>query len=190
MIIRPQRRNGFTLIEIIIVVMLIGMIMAWGMPTFVQTFRRAPLQQSVNDFMDACKSARAAAIFSGAPAELVVSVNESQLITLNVQRSASAATTIDPLTGEASAGGSNGGYAFNGTLAEGVGLEMLAVNFIDVVKTGGSSATVKFFPNGTSEEFTAILFEPSTNKRRMIQLDVVTGLATLRTEEEIAQLPK
>lgn len=188
MIIRPQRRNGFTLIEIIIVVMLIGMIMAWGLPTFVQTFRRAPLQQSVNDFMDACKSARAAAIYSGAPAELVVSVNESQLITLNVQRSV--ATTIDPLTGEASAGGNNGGYAFNGTLAEGVGLEVLAVNFIDVVKTGGSSATVKFFPNGTSEEFTAILFEPSTNKRRMIQLDVVTGLATLRTEEEIARLPK
>ena len=187
MIIRPQRRSGFTLIEIIIVVMLIGMIMAWGMPTFVQTFRRAPLQQSVNDFMEACKSARAAAIFSGAPAELVVSVNESQLITLNVQRSAA---TIDPLTGEASAGGSDGGYAFNGTLADGIGLELLAVNFIDVVKNGGSSATVKFFPNGTSEEFTAVLFEPSTNKRRMIRLDVVTGLATLHTEEEIARLPK
>jgi prepilin-type N-terminal cleavage/methylation domain-containing protein len=186
--IRPQhhqQRGGFTLVEIIIVVMLIGMIMAWGVPTFVQTFKRQPLQQAVNDFIEACASARASAILTGVTAELVVTAGEGGTTSFQVR--GGAATSIDPLSGESSTGGGTG---FSGSLPPTIGLEMLAVNFQDAVTAGEGEVRVRFFPNGTCDEFTIVMLEPSTNKRRMIRLDVITGHADLKTEEQIAQLKK
>ncbi len=180
--IRPHRRSGFTLVEIIIVVMIMGLIMAWGMPTFVQTFKRQPLQQAVNDFMEGCAAARAAAILSGAPAELIVSA-EGNSTSFRVQ--SGAANTVDPLSGQTSSGGST---TFNEKLPDTIAFEMLAVNFQDAVQAGQSEVHVRFFPNGTCDEFTAILIEPSTGKRRMIHLDVITGHADLKTEDQMAQM--
>jgi prepilin-type N-terminal cleavage/methylation domain-containing protein len=160
--IRLQRRAGFTLVEIVIVVMIMGLIMAWGLPTFVQTFKREPLQQAVHDMMEACASARAAAIMSGAPAELVVANQDGKTTTVT-------------------------GGAFSASMPESIGFEMLAVNFKDIIKDGGSEARVKFFPNGTSEEFTAVMLDPVSGKRRAIQLSVITGMASLETEEGLAK---
>ena len=179
MIIRPQRRcQGFTLIEIIIVVMLIGMIMAWGVPTFVQTFKRQPLQQTVHDLMEACAAARAAAILTGQPAELVFLGDR----TFTVRSSAGAPVE--------SADGQTAGGQVSGRLADGLDLEMLHVNLIDMREAEVSEVPVKFYPNGTCEEFTISLVEPATGKRRMIRLDVITGHADLKTEDGIAALKK
>jgi type II secretion system protein H len=183
--IRPHRRSGFTLVEIIIVVMIMGLIMAWGMPTFVQTFKRKPLQQAVNDFMEGCASARASAIMTGAPAELVVGAGDDNTTTFRVQSGAS--STLDPLTGQTTGGGST---TFNEKLPEGIAFEMLAVNFQDAVQAGQSEVRVRFFPNGTCDEFTAVMLEPASGKRRMIHLDVITGHADLKTEDQIAQMKK
>lgn len=148
--------------EIVIVVMIIGLIMAWGLPTFVQTFKRAPLQQAVHDMLEACASARAAAIMSGAPAELVVSNQDGKTTTIS-------------------------GGVFSATMPDTVGFELLALNFKDIIKDGGSEVRVKFYPNGTCEEFTAVMLEPTTGKRRSIQLNVITGTASLETEEGLAK---
>ncbi len=72
-------------------------------------------------------------------------------------------------------------------MPESIGFEMLAVNFKDIIKDGGSEARVKFFPNGTSEEFTAVMLDPVSGKRRAIQLSVITGMASLETEEGLAK---
>lgn len=185
MIIRPQRRGGFTLVEIIIVVMIMGMIVAWGMPTFVQIFKRKPLQQAVNDFMEGCSSARAAAILGNAPAELVVAAGDNNSTVIRVQ--SGAAMTVDPLTGQSTGGGST---TYNATMPDGIAFEMLAVNFQDAVSAGEGEVHVRFYPNGTCDEFTAIMLEPATGKRRAIQLDVITGHATLLPEDQLSKLKK
>lgn len=165
--INLKRRAGFTLVEIVIVVMIIGIIMAWGLPTFVQTFKREPIVQAAHDMMEGCAAARAAAILTGSPAEMVVSNQDGNSTKISVQSSSS---------------------SFNATLPENVGFEMLAVNFHNIIKEGGNEVRVKFFPNGTCEEFTAVMLDPTTNKRRMVQLNVLTGMPTLMTEEGIARL--
>ncbi|HEY1171424.1 MAG TPA: prepilin-type N-terminal cleavage/methylation domain-containing protein [Verrucomicrobiae bacterium] len=183
--LRPQshkRRHGFTLVEIIIVVMLVGMIAAWGLPTFVQTFKRQPLQQAVNDFMEGCASARAAAILTGTPAEFVISASEAGT-SLRVQSSAAGSSvSADGGAGTADSSG------FTAQMPEGIAFEMLAVNFQDSVQSGEGVVRVRFYPNGTCDEFTAVMFEPSTNKRRMVHLDVVTGHAEMKTEAELAAM--
>src|SRR5213594_3294310 len=67
--------DGFTLIEIMMVVGILGMVLAMGMPAFVRSIRRDPLRQAVNDIEDACSKAREAAILRGVPAELVISAD-------------------------------------------------------------------------------------------------------------------
>jgi hypothetical protein len=58
------------------------------------------------------------------------------------------------------------------------------------VQAGQSEVRVRFFPNGTCDEFTAVMLEPASGKRRMIHLDVITGHADLKTEDQIAQMKK
>src|SRR5438046_4714299 len=73
------REGGFTLIEIMMVVGILGMVLAMGMPAFVQSIRRDPLRQAVNDIEEACSKARAAAILRGSPVELVILAEGGQL---------------------------------------------------------------------------------------------------------------
>ncbi|MCD6051492.1 MAG: hypothetical protein K0Q55_2901 [Verrucomicrobia bacterium] len=182
--IRPQRRSGFTLVEIIIVVMLIGMIMAWGVPTFVQTFKRQPMQQAVNDLLEICASARASAIMTGVPAEMIVTGDAAaNRITFSVQRGGAA---TDPLSGAPTASGE----VSSTVLPESIELELMFVNLQDALLPDSPPARVKFYPDGTCQEFAVVLLERSTNKRRLIRLDVITGHADLKPEDQIAKMKK
>ena len=163
--INLQRRAGFTLVEIVIVVMIIGIIMAWGLPTFVQTFKREPIVQAAHDIMEACSSARAAAILTGNPAEMeFVANSDGQSLTVK-----------------------GGGFSADIPLVT-INPELIRINFKDVKNEEGLEPKVKFFPNGTSDEFSIVLLDRASGKRRMISLNVLTGMATLMTEEGIARL--
>ena len=47
--------DGFTLIEIMMVVGILGMVLAMGMPAFIRSIRRDPLRQAVSDIEEACR---------------------------------------------------------------------------------------------------------------------------------------
>ena len=68
---RSAAPRGFTLIEIMVVVTIIGLIAAMGVPTLYQMLHREGFGKTVGDFMDLCSAARARAILQGSTAQLV-----------------------------------------------------------------------------------------------------------------------
>lgn len=159
---------AFTLIEIMIVVGMIAIIMAWGLPSFVHTLRKSPMRQAVSDIMEGLSHARARAILNGTPAEFVIRAEGGQL---SVQQAAGSAG------GTAQGGASQGGPSqFNARLDDDIAVELLDVNFHDHMQA--DEARVRFFPNGTSDEFTIVIRSPEGEWRK-ISLELTTGLASV-----------
>ena len=135
------------MIELMVVIGILGIIAAMGIPSIARTLHKEGMRKALADFTEACSDARAKAIFSG------------QMATL----------TINPQEGTFQATGGK-----SGTLPDGVKIELLGVNFIELQDT--DHAVVHFFPNGTSDEF-AMLLRSDQNELRKVSLDVITALA-------------
>lgn len=134
------------MIEIMIVVAIMGLVLAMGMPSFVKTLHREGMNKAVNDVEEACKAARADAILKEHTADLV----------------------IRPMDGTISAPGFK-----TANLPKNVEIQIMGVNFVQYERA--DEAKVHFFPNGTSDEFTIVL-QDDQFQTRQISLDVMTGL--------------
>jgi len=143
---RHKFRTAFTLIEIMIVVSLMGLMLAMGMPSIVKTLRKEGMRKATDDMMEACKSARAEAILKQKTEELV----------------------IHPQDGTISAPGFK-----TATLPKNVEIQILGVNFVQYEQA--DEAKVHFFPNGTSDEFTMVL-QDDQGQTRKFTLDIMTAL--------------
>jgi prepilin-type N-terminal cleavage/methylation domain-containing protein len=135
--IENRRRRAFTLIEVMVVVAIMGLIMAMGVPSIVRSMRKEGMRKAVSDVVEACSEARAAAILSGAKADLV----------------------IHPLEGTISAGN------FSATFPENVWIEIMGVNFVELQEA--EEARVHFYPNGTADEFTIVLVSEQQEARQI-----------------------
>jgi len=160
-----DRRRGFTLIELMIVIGIVAIVMGLGIPTLVRVFRKEALRQAVSDIIEVASNARAIAIQRGETVELV----------------------INPESRTVSTGG-GGGEAKPGltgqnrnstTWPDSLTLEMLDVNFVE--HRSAPQARVRFFPNGTCDEATIILHNDA-NEYRMVYWEVLTGLAIWETD--------
>jgi Tfp pilus assembly protein FimT len=139
-----------------VVVGIIGMIMAVGVPTLYQLFHKKGFRKSVSDFQDVCAAARQQAIM--------------QSVTTSV--------VFHPHEGRCEVGGSPegtaGGLAHTAKLEEGATIEGLGISGRDY--TDEEVATLQFYPNGTCDELQLVLL--SENGDRVgIETDMVTGLA-------------
>jgi len=192
---KPETRNrptGFTLLEILVVVAIIALVMTISVP-FMKGYldKHRGMGGAMRMVQEACSDARAMAILKQTPTELVIHPGDG---TFEVTGASS-----DP--GEPGSAASSG-YApidapvanrpapvagkvdlklkYPAKLPDGVVVEGLGLSGEDW--TEDPVARVRFYPNGTSDEMSIVLYEPETNERRNIWLEVITGLPELETD--------
>ena len=174
------RGGGFTLIEIMMVVGILGMVLAMGMPAFIRSIRRDPLRQAVSDIEEACSKARAAAILRGSPVELVIRAEGGQLNVVparddNAEQTAASVEALGQPAEPSADKAPSQSPVFSAQLNENVAVTLLYVNLKDQMEA--EETRVHFYPNGTSDEFTMIV--QAGNGMRKISLECVTALATV-----------
>ena len=173
-------RDGFTLLEIMMVVGILGMVLAMGMPAFIRSIRRDPLRQAVSDIEEACSKARGAAIMRGSPVELVIRAEGGQLSVVparddNAEQTAASAEALGQPAEPSADKAASQSPVFSARLNENVAVTLLYVNLKDQMEA--EETRVHFYPNGTSDEFTMIV--QVGNGMRKISLECVTALATV-----------
>jgi len=144
-------RRGFTLIEVMMVVAIMGLTLTMGLPSFLRVIHKEGLRKAEYDLVEACRDARRAAIMNNAVAVL----------------------DIFPVQGTFGVGGTANKQT---QLPHDVTIDILGVNFIQLEHA--DEARVHFFPNGTSDEFTVVLHS-STGSYIKIYLDTVTALPNI-----------
>lgn len=174
---QPNRISGrgFTLIEIMIVVAIMGIMLTAGIPVINRAFNRDELGKAVNDIVEGCKAARDRAILQGVPFEFVVKEDGELAVEVARDNDPSQPSQTQPTAARSTARIAEWiGADFPRKLGEHVAIELIDVNFIDHM--GVDEARVRFYPNGTSDEFTVVMATAKAGQRQ-ISLDVVTGLA-------------
>lgn len=144
---------GFTLIEIMIVIAIMALVLAVGIPSIFRAAERDSFRATVNGIIEACSMTRAQAILTGQVQELV----------------------IRPLDGTITAPGMTEPVI----IAKNAQIELLGVNFVELQTA--EEARVKFYPNGTSDEFTIVL-RSDKNDWRKISLEPITALADVESD--------
>lgn len=161
---KSRGQAGFTLIEIMIVIMIMALVLTIGIPSLYHSMTKESMRKSVADVVEICSHARARAILTGRPTELVIRPADGVLGIGN-------APSIEALDESSNKTTS----AANGVrIPDRISIEMLDINFQEY--KDAEEARVRFYPNGTSDEFTMVL-ESDRHEFRKITLDVITGLA-------------
>ena len=128
--IRERKSVGqaaFTLIEIMVVVAIMGLILAAGVPSLSRVLQKEGFRKTMSDIKDACHATRRAAVMEP--------TKRAQLV-------------FRPGDGTFSGGGKGGKI-------EGAVIDGLFVNLRNFTRE--DQAVVNFYPNGTSDEFLLIL---------------------------------
>ncbi|HEX5398370.1 MAG TPA: GspH/FimT family pseudopilin [Verrucomicrobiae bacterium] len=161
-----RHSRAFTLMELMMVVAIIGLITAAGVPAILSLTREAPLRRAVNDVLEICSRARAQAILQGKTMTVVFHPKLRQM-------SFNGGSSASPPTGPATRLGRK---PVNTTeFDHAVVIEGLGINNLDF--TESDEARVRFFANGTSDEMTLVL--SSVGEYRKITLEVTTALASV-----------
>jgi prepilin-type N-terminal cleavage/methylation domain-containing protein len=169
--------RAFTLIEIMVVVGIMGIILAMGIPSIIRVLKREGMRKAVNDVVEVCSNARARAILSGQQTEVVFYPLEGRF-SVGGSSSAPAAGDSGGISVHAPSP-SPAGSGLSGQLPDEITIEMLDINLLEYKES--DSARIHFYPNGTSDEMTLVLH--STNEKdqkdawQKVWLEVTTGLA-------------
>jgi general secretion pathway protein H len=74
-----MNRRGFTLIELMAVVLIGALVMAVAIPNMWDKAKRDPLNQAIFDLLDAFREARGRAILTGSPMQVVIEAGDGTI---------------------------------------------------------------------------------------------------------------
>jgi prepilin-type N-terminal cleavage/methylation domain-containing protein len=162
--------TGFTLIELMVAISIAALMMMVAIPAFRAT-RKPPLIRAANDFIEACRQARARAVLTGFPMDVLVSAND-RTTELSVVPVPGGPGPSNAANGPASAA------LFRAEFPEDVAFRTFIVNQRNAVSGFTEAAAVRFFPNGTSDQLDA---ELQWQRREILRFrsDLVTGIVEM-----------
>ena len=172
---KAHSRRAFTLIEIMVVVGVLAIVLAMGVPPFIRMMRKDSLRQAVSDIEEACSKARAEAILHGVPTEVVLRAADGQVTVAPVPDSPTGKTVGGAESSEQPADAATRPTVFSARLREDIAVTLLYVNLKNRMEA--EESRVHFYPNGTSDEFTIVL--QGAQGVQKISLECVTGLASV-----------
>jgi len=153
--------------ELMMVVAIMGLVMAMGVPSILSVAHEGPLRKAVNDVVEICSHARAQAILSGTTTVVVFHPRAGVMdYGSGVDRTAmSTRVGQKPVTST--------------KFDRSVNVGLLIVNELDLTEPVGDVANVRFFKDGTCDEFKMEL--DAGGEFRVITFEVSTALATVET---------
>jgi prepilin-type N-terminal cleavage/methylation domain-containing protein len=168
-------RTGFTLIEIMIVVAIMGIVMTMSVPIVYKAWRKAPMRKAVSDIVEVCSNARARAIMRGAVTEVVFHPRQNRLEVAGATGPPRSAGEESGIPGSVAPAATGSGLSAQ--LSGQVIIETLDINMSGVEFNDADEARIRFYPNGISDEMRMILFDG--HERIGIELEITTGLASV-----------
>ena len=160
----PRASRAFTLIEIMIVVGIMIIVMAMGVPLLYQLWHKEGLRKAVSDVEEVCSNARARAIWSGKMTDVVFNGDPPTM-------------TIDG-SGPAPPGS---GLSASFELTNNIAIALIKVDGKDFMHETG--ARVHFYPNGMCDELRIILKRIDDGQLRGISLEVTSSLSETESDQ-------
>jgi prepilin-type N-terminal cleavage/methylation domain-containing protein len=169
--------TGFTLIEIMVVVAIMGIVMTMSMPMVYKLWHKAPMIKAVRDVTEVLSRARAQAILQNSLAEVVFHPRDRTMqVSGPVAPSQARHSDYDDLGSIALAPPPPPHSGMSATLDSSIIIEMLDVNLTEY--KDADVVRARFYPNGTCDELTIILHSDKGEWYK-IALEITTGLATV-----------
>ena len=151
---RKNISAGFTLIEIMVVVAIIGLVAAMGMQSIIRAVQKEGMRKALSDVQDVCFTARQRAIISKQKTAVVIHPADG---TFSVEGAA--------------AGAASPGKVAASTLPDGIHFAMLDIFRQDYLES--EWAKIFFYPDGTCDETVIVLLGRGESEK--ITLDYATG---------------
>jgi len=155
-------RRAFTLIEIMIVVGIIGLVAAMGMPSVVKSLQKDGMRKAVSDVQDVFFSARERAILTNQKTAAVFYPRERRFGVEGTAGGGEAGTVVN----------THSGKTLVATLPDGVEFGMLDIFRQDYVQSDW--AKIFFNPDGTCDEAVLVLIGKGGPEK--ITLEYATGM--------------
>lgn len=168
------------MIELMIVIAIMALVMTVGIPSFYRSMEKDAIRQATKVILEISRDARAQAIISGLPHDLIIQPGSRMLSVVPAQVREKTEEEIlleeaEQMARELEASEKKTEQKKDpGGLPDGIAIEFVGVNFVPDLQKA-EEVRVRFYPNGTGDEFT-MLIRSDRNDWRQFTMDVAVGI--------------